>query len=487
MFGSGETQAQTQTVASGVDIQSSCYGGVVPVIYGQARLTGNLLWYGDFQAIPTQSSAGGGGKGGDSNQGSTSYDYKASFIFALGEGTLAGVRNVWASKTKTSLADSNLSFTGGGLAQAPWGYLTTKFPAQALSYAGTGYVYASAYDLGQSAQMPNLSYEVTGVGSGAIGGVDAEPGFVVNDILTNARYGVGFPAARIGDFSTFTAYCQANGLVISPVFDTQSDAASQLNAIVQSCNAEFVWTGTTLTIVPYGDQTLTANGSTYTAPSAPLFSLTDDDFLYQQGQDPVQCSRARPSDQMNTIRLEYLDRANDYNANIVEAKNQAAIEAYGLRGKQPEQAHHFCDGDAAKISATLKLQRQSVRNVYSFTLGWRYCLLDPMDIVEITDAGLGLDQQWVRVLSLEEDDNGNIRVTAEEYLGGTGHAPLYDFEPGSPYSADYNIDPGDVNDPVIFEPPPVMLAARSIAAPQIMIGVSGGPALGRLRRLSVAR
>ena len=481
MFGSGQTQAQTQTVASGVDIQSSCYGGVVPVIYGRARLTGNLLWYGDFQAIPVQSSSGNGGKGGDSNHGSTSYDYKASFIFALGEGSLVDVQNVWASKTKTLFAKSNLAFATGDLGQAPWGYLTTKFPDQALSYAGTGYLYAMAYDLGQSAQMPNLSYEVTGIGANAIAGLpDADPGAVVYDILTNPRYGVGFPAACIpsSGFVVFSNYCRAAGLVISPVFDTQSDAASQLNAIVQSCNAEFVWSGSQLTIVPYGDQDLSANDSSYRAPAAPLFSLTDDDFLCEHGQEPVQCSRARPSDQMNAIRFEFLDRSNDYNANIVEAKNQAAIEAYGLRGEKPEQAHHFCDSNAAKISATLKLQRQSVRNVYSFTLGWRYCLLDPMDIVEITDSGLGLNQQWVRILSLEEDDNGNIKVTAEEYLGGTGHAPLYDFEPGSPYDVDYNVDPGDVNTPLIFEPPPVMLAARSLTAPQIMVGASGGPNWG---------
>jgi len=478
MFGGGETQAQTQTVASGVDIQSSCYGGVVPVIYGRARLTGNLIWYGDFQAIPQQSSAGG--KGGDDNHGTTTYDYKASFIFALGEGTLTDVQNVWASKTKTTLANSNLSFADGGLAQAPWGYLTTKFAAQALAYAGTGYVYAMAYDLGQSAQMPNLSYEVTGIGANAVSGLpDADPAAVVFDVLTNARYGVGFPAARIDTgFPVFSGYCRAAGLVVSPVFDTQSDAASLLNGIVQSCNAEFVWSGTTLTIVPYGDHDLSANGASYTAPAAPLYSLTDDDFLDGGGQDPVQCSRTRPSDQMNAIRLEWLNRTNDYNPEIAEAKNQAAIEAYGLRGDQPAQAHHFCDANAATLAATLKLQRQSVRNVYTFTLGWRYCLLDPMDIVEISDSGLGLTQQWVRILSLEEDDNGDIQVTAEEYLGGTGHAPLYAFESGSPFNADYNVAPGNVNTPLIFEPPPLMLAARSRKSPQIMIGASGGAMWG---------
>jgi hypothetical protein len=482
MFGSSQTQAQTQTVASGVDIQSSCYGGVVPVIYGRARLTGNLIWYGDFQAIAVQSADGNGGKGGDSSHGATTYDYKASFIFALGEGPLGGVDNVWASKAKKAFVSSNLTFASGSLGQAPWGYLTTKYPSQALGYSSTAYVYAAAYDLGSSAQLPNLSYEVTGLLSGmfpsgvTLSSPDCDPGAVIADILFNSRYGVGFPAARISylGFLNFSQYCIASGLVISPVFDTQSDAASQLNTIVQSCNAEFVWTGTQLTIVPYGDQNLSANGASYSAPSAPLFSLTDDDFLYRDGQDPVQLTRARPSDQMNAIRFEFLDRAHDYNANIVEAKNQAAIEAYGLRGEQPEQMHHFCDANAAKLAATLKLQRQSVRNVYTFTLGWRYCLLDPMDIVDITDGALGLDRQWVRILSLEEDDNGNIKVTAEEYLGGTGHAPLYDFEPGTPPLLDYNVDPGSVNAPLIFEPPPVMLAARSVAAPQIMIGACGG-------------
>jgi hypothetical protein len=472
LFG-GTPQAATQTVASGVDIQSSCYGGVVPVIYGRARLTGNLLWYGDFQAIAVKSSSGG--KGGSENSGSGSYDYKASFIFALGEGPLADVQTVWASKSMTPFADSHLAFATGDPGQTPWGYLTTKYPAQALAYAGTGYVYVSAYDLGSSAQLPNLGYEVTGLFPGAVSGLpDADPKDVVIDVLTNGRYGVGFPAARLDSLSVFSSYCRATGMVISPVFDTQSDAASALNKIVRDCNSEFVWSGRTLTVVPYGDQSVTANGATYTAPSAPLYSLNDNDFLDTGDGDPVQCSRKRPSDAWNSIKLEWLNRSNQYNAEIVEAKDQAAIEAYGLRADQPSQSHQFCNLSAATMAATLKLQRQAVRNVYSFTLGWRYCLLDPMDIVEITDPGLGLANQWVRILSLEEDENGNIAVTAEEYLDGTGAAPLYSYAAGSPYAADFNVPPGPVNAPLIFEPPPVMLSARSITAPQIMIGASGG-------------
>jgi hypothetical protein len=462
-----------------VSIQSSVYGGPIPIVYGQTRLTGNLIWYGDFKAIAPTSNQSSGGKGlggssggGKNGGGSSSTDYKASFAFALGEGPFSAIETVWASKTETAFGASGLGFESGAAGQTPWGYLTTYHPGQNLSYQGTAYVTAQACDLGDSAQMPNLSFEATGQGANAIAGQpDADPAFVVSDFLTSSAYGAGFPAARIGDLSVYSNYCRAAGLVISPLFDTQQDAATTLNDIVQQTNAEFVWSGGQLTVVPYGDMALAANGAVYAPPTEALYSLTDDDFLDDGGAgDPVQLVRARPSDRMNSIKLEWLNRANQYNPEIVEAKDQAAIEIYGLRSNQSQQSHYFCNLAAATMSATLQLQRQAVRNQYSFTLGWKYCLLDPMDIVEITDANLGLNQQWVRILSIEEDDNGNLKITAEEYLGGAGGAPLYSYQTGSPFIANYNIAPGPLNEPVIFEPS----GALTAGVPQVWVGASGG-------------
>jgi hypothetical protein len=469
------TQAATQNVVSGVDIQTSCYGGVVPVVYGETRMVGNLADYDDFQAIQQKSSSSGKGGGGGGKSGGTTTDYKASFIFALCEGPVSGIYTYYSSKSQNLFSSSGLGLATGSLTQTPWGAWTTKHPAKALAYAGTAYVYAASYDLGDSAQLPNFSFEVTGLFPNAIAGLpDADPKDVVTDVLTNPRYGVGFPSARLGDLSVFSGYCRAAGLVVSPLFSTQQDAASQLNQIVQDCNAEFVWSGTELTIVPYGDQNLSANGATYTAPSAPLYSLADNDFIDTGDGDPVQCSRKRPSDAWNSVKVEWLNRTNQYNAEIVESRDQASIEAYGLRGDQPSQSHHFCVLSAATMAATLRLQRQAVRNQYTFTLGWRYCLLDPMDIVEISDPGLGLANQWVRILSLEEDDSGNIKVTAEEYIDGTGAAPLYSYAAGAPFTVNYNSAPGSINTPFFYEPPPPLLAQGVDQNPQIWIGASGG-------------
>src|SRR6185312_13966413 len=123
-------------------------------------------------------------------------------------------------------------------------------------------------------------------------------------------------------------------------------------------------------------------------------------------------TRQRPADALNDVRLEFLDRGNQYNASVVEASDQAAIDLYGLRTEQAQQAHLFADLNAARQAAQLRLQRQAVRNTYQFTLDQRYILLDPMDIVTLTDARLGLDRQWVRITQIAENDDGSLSISA---------------------------------------------------------------------------
>ena len=79
------------------------------------------------------------------------------------------------------------------------------------------------------------------------------------------------------------------------------------------------------------------------------------------------------------------------------------------------QAHEFTNPTTAAIAAQLLLQRRAyIRNSYKFKLGWRYALLEPMDIVLLTDAALGLSNKAVRISAIEEDDNGELTITADE-------------------------------------------------------------------------
>jgi len=129
----------------------------------------------------------------------------------------------------------------------------------------------------------------------------------------------------------------------------------------------------------------------------------------------VLLSRTDPAQVTNWLSLEYMDSSNSYNPQLVAVFDQGLIDQYGVRSEPPVQAHEFTNATSAGIAAQLLLQRRAyVRNTYRFKLGWRYALLEPMDIVQVTDATLGLEQKAVRITAIEEDDNGELTITAEE-------------------------------------------------------------------------
>nr|WP_260393070.1 phage tail protein [Neisseria meningitidis] len=230
-----------------------------------------------------------------------------------------------------------------------------------------------------------------------------------------------------------------------------------------------------LKIIPYGDGSYSGNGAVYVADNKAVYDLIDDDFIVSGAQDPVKVERKTNADAFNQIQVEYLDRNNDYNVAIAEVKDQANIEQYGLRPKDAVKMHGICDAKVAQKVAQQLLQRALyVRNEYEFKLGWKYCLLEPMDIVTLTDAGLGLNKTPVRITEIEEDEEGVLSVKAEDYPVGVYTVSEYPTQPSLGYSADYNVSPGNAHVPVIFEAPLQLTGGE----PQIWLATAGGDMWG---------
>ncbi len=284
---------------------------------------------------------------------------------------------------------------------------------------------------------------------------DADPSLIIADILTNEKYGAGYPAAFLDALTNYQDYVLASGLLMSFVLDSQQTAATILEAMALATNSEWIRNNGLLTLVPYGDSIITGNGHTYTPPAAALYDLTDDDFIPQSDGDPVQRYRRRPTDLLNWIQMEYTNRANNYNVAIAEWKNSAIIDLYKLRPQSPTSStlHLFADGDIAQQSIQLLGQRQVVMNTYVFSTDQRYIVLDPMDIVTLTDAKLGLNKTPVRIKKITENSDNTFTFEAEDYLAGVGSTPVYAFQASTGFSADYNAAPGDTNTPIIFEAP----------------------------------
>lgn len=467
-------QAKTKPAYTGLQTQTSSYGGVVPLVFGAARLAPNLLWYGDFVAIPHTTKAKSGGKGGGSaNTATTTYTYETAVILGLCQGVCTGIGTVWKAKALTTLAAEGFTFFSGTQPQTPWSYLTTNHPTQAIGYTGTCFVAAAPLDLADSADLPNYSFEVFGLNQGAIAGQpDAAPRDIMLAMITNTSWGAAFPSSLIDTAMTqYNNWCKATGMVMSPAYSEAKPLAEHIQDLLTLTSSAWTWSAGLYTVTPYTEVAVTGNGSTFTPALTPQYDLTDDDFLPDTGADPITLKRKRPSDAYNSAKLEYLLRANQYNAEVVEAKNQAGIDQYGLRPMSTIQAHSFCLAQAAQQSAYYMLLRESYLNTYEFNLGWKFILLDAMDIVTITDTAMGIVRQPVRILEITEDADGRLAVVAEELLTNQATGAIFAEPQGTRYSVDYNIAPGPINTPIMFEPPLALLSTGQQL--EIWCGVSG--------------
>lgn len=478
MGGKTSTISNSEQRILSLQVQQSSQGLTLPVVYGRARVAGNLIWYGDFTTIETKTTTRQGGKGGGGvQQEDTSYTYEAAVMMALCEGEIKGVGRIWRDKEKfESLSQLRLNLAKGGDEQPTWTHLQQpKHQAQAINYSGTAYIYSPNYELTKSAQIYSHNFEVIGKMGYSSSIPDANPSEIIRDMLTNQNYGCGFPDENLGDTSVYGVYCRAAGIFLSPVYSEQTEAQQNISELLEQTNSAAVFSQGRLKIVPYGDVKLSGNGAAYVPNLTPVYDLTDDDFIVSGAEDPLTVERKTNADAYNQIQVEYLDRANDYNIAVAEVKDQANIEQYGLRPKDAVKMHGICDAKVANHVAQLLLQRALyVRNEYEFKLGWKYCLLEPMDLVTLTDEGLGLDKTPVRIIEIEEDEEGVLTVKAEDFPMGAATATAYPTQPSLGYSADYNKSPGNAHAPVVFEAPLQLTGGE----PQIWLATAGGDMWG---------
>lgn len=478
----GGSQASQITTYSGLQVQTTSACTPITLAWGLIAFTPNVIWYNDFQQHNAGSKSGG--KGGLLSGGQQSYTYTCSIMMALCEGPIAGLGQIWqdSSTTTVSLSSLNLSLINGETPQAVWEYLTANYPAQALGYNGVAYVCGANYNLGSSASVGNNLFEVqANLYRSGCNGVDADPALVIQDFLTNPQYGVGFPAGSINSSallggsgtSSYQAYCWAVGIAISPLLDSQESASSILSRWLQITNSTAVWTGGQLKIIPYGDSNVTGNGQTWLANDTPLYALTDEDFVASDGDDPVIITRSDPYSAYNNQSIEIVSRSDLYNTGPVVAFDQSAIDRYGLRIGSTITAHEITTLPIAQTVVQLILQRGLyIRNTYQFKLSWEFGHLDPMDLVSLTDPLLGLVNTNVRITDVEEDDDGLLTFTAEEFPQGVATPVLYATQSRSNNYPNSGITANPVNAPVIIEPPAGLTAGNV----QLWIGASGANA-----------
>jgi hypothetical protein len=475
------------TKYDGVIVQSSLLGISIPKGWGTNKVGCNLMDYLDFSAKQTSS-----GKGGANPQ----YTYKATLVLGIVQGPIFGIRTIYkdqaiftatplgskevngttitiSSKTPEQAAGITEIFTGE-IGQAPWTYLDTDSPSHAIGYSGICYAAAYHYPLDTSATPPNHNFEVQFATYATIGGVqndDANPADILNDLLPDVPR---WPTNAIGDLSTYSTYCLAQGLLLSPVADNGRQASDLLTEIMTCTNSDLLWSDGQLKVAPYGDTTITNNGVTYTPNLTPIYSLSWDDIIpNSKGEDPIQWDQTRTLEAYNYVQVNFLDRTLQYATNTATAVDQANINEFGRRQQSPQAFDSVCLMATASTIAQLMVQRSAnVRRTAQFTVSELFGLLDPMDLITVPlrDGG----NRLVRIVEANEQQDGSIQLQVEEMLVGAAHAAEYSRQDGLGIAANFNADPGDTYAPAIINPP----LSLTNGANEVWIAAAGGPEWG---------
>ena len=435
----GQRQSQQSSAVlpkyTGLQLQTAISSLPVPLCYGLNKLASNIVYYNNFRAIPEFSAQQKSGKGGILGHGGgggitiVGWYYIADLQLALCEGPISGIGQVWQGQStylfasdspnpnSFSLPVSNLglSLFEGASDQAAWpGVAGTPWE---LNYSSTAYLAATGFYLGESASLGTLNFEIAGFfyGTGA-NGVDADPALVIADFLTHDGHGVGLASGDLdglfgatGD-SSIQTYCKALGLCFSPLVQQYETGSSILDRWLQAINVAAVKSGAKLKFIPYGDLNISGNGVTWVASVDPVYALSDDDFMFSEGEQPITVSRVDPATLATVRRVEVLNRAGvnaeaalvvhqvsellaalqsasssgrsasgfelpspqgqpQYQATPVEARDQAAIQTSGLRVADTVTLHEICDLNVGATLVQIMLQRGLyIRATFKFRL-----------------------------------------------------------------------------------------------------------------------
>jgi Putative phage tail protein len=543
LFG-GSSNTETQEIYSGIQVSSSILGQPLPYVAGRQRVPFNLSWYGNFQVLTSNAGGGKGGGGSSTKQYSYSAAFIAALCLgpitglfqiwhdkaletltfenlavayggAIITGSISGT-TLTVTKVQGYVTDGVLTGNGvflpttvtgqltgpaGGVgtytvshsqtvastamfvAQPAWsGYPSGTPSGQIIPYDHLAYVASSAYNLGSSAGMPNLTFEVEGVVPGysdANSIFDADPSAVLPNYLLDGVIGAlanypGTPliigssdAPLTGTTNSYQAYCMAMGLLTSPYEYTQRQATDFTAELLQCTNSDVFLSYGTLKVFPYCDQAVSATVAgtafSYTPNLTPVYILGDDDYVVDNDEPPVKLSITAQSDTYNEVNVEILDRSNYYNAAPVNCSDLDDIAKYGPRLASSLSWHQITQATVGKTAGQLWLQKQlRETNRYLFKTRRDYSLLEPgIDFVGLNDAHLGLVNQVCQVESVEVGEDQTLTFTVIEMPGVTRSTAQFNWAGAQGYFANYATDPGVVQTPLIFQMPPIPAATSN--------------------------
>ena len=447
-FFKGRTTVTRANKISDFQVATAEYGSAVPEILGTTRVSGNVIYYDDFEAHEHRETHKAG-KGGKSKSVSITYTYTVAIIIGLCEGIIKRINKIWVGKNIYDYGSDKVGLTlyVGTHDQTPWPYVVGKHPDKALAYPDLAYM-CGVVDLGDSGSLPSYNFEVVGKLTETGDGVDVNPADYIRYILDK----IGLSDVDIIGLDDYRKYCREYDLLISTPMDSAGnakEARSIINDIVSLTNAYMFWSNDSFKIVVKEDRPF----GSWTPNKKICYDLTADNFIPKSNGALVTYVRKDSSELYNQFPVEYINRNNGYEKETVSYALPDDINEYGVKQAGTVSAHYIYSKErAVKIAERLARDNQFQRVKYTFSLDWSFCRLEIGDLVTLTDENCGLEKQVAIIDSVTENADGTITFTAISYPDGDYGVAEYDVNDIDRPFIDFNADaPSTI--PMILQPP----------------------------------
>ncbi|WP_264724106.1 glycoside hydrolase/phage tail family protein [Wolbachia endosymbiont (group A) of Phalera bucephala] len=139
-----------------LQVQTSTYGRTIPIIYGTARVAGNIIWAQPIkeEAITTKSKIGRGMN--------VTYNYYATLAIAICKGKVEKLNRIWADTTSLSFDEIDYTFYSGREDQNPDPFMSSiEGEGNVPAYRGISYIVIKNFPLADyNNRVPIFTFEV---------------------------------------------------------------------------------------------------------------------------------------------------------------------------------------------------------------------------------------------------------------------------------------------------------------------------------------
>jgi hypothetical protein len=248
------------------------------------------------------------------------------------------------------------------------------------------------------------------------GGGDVLPPYIIKQILTHTRFGLGYTEAMIDDDSYQDAldYCSTEDIRVSTAYYREEGALRIIELLLSLYGGFLVISGGK---IKFGRQEVTT----------PVRTIDNHHLVRDGNAPPVKVTRGAKQDAANKVKINYIDRALEYRQNFVELEDPVDIDINGVRAREFPPQFVMSEATALKLAVRALWSGLYARDQYQFVLGPKDSDLEPGDVITLQDSFHAELSSGVycRLVKWRESKPGRYEVTGVTEYAEYNSSSLY--------------------------------------------------------------